>query len=272
MPTLRETQLALAAALFDGDASVAAAIDGHGIAPLQRLAIYRKQVRGTFVRSLRLVYPTPAAILGDTAFDAIATSFMALHPSRSGDLHEIGTGFAEYLASGTHGAIDSHARLGIDAAVLADLARLDHARHHALGADDARPFDLARLATVAATELADSRLALHPSVGLLEVTSPTFALWRSCSCSTDERQSHSRGAARDSRARVLVHRVEPGASGEAHVVNARLIARASALFIEALPRTTLGEALDAAMSQDPRFDLAAELRRWIAATVIVDPG
>lgn len=259
MPSLRDTQVAFAAALFDGDASIAGAVRENGIDALQRLAIYRNQVQGTFERGLQLAHPTVAAVLGDDAFTALARSFMAKHPSRSGDLHDLGSNLAEYLASGADAAARVDAAVPVDAATLADLARLDRARHRALVADDAPLFDAAKLAAITPSELGNARLALHPSTTIVHVAHASFAQW----CE----RPNSRGGTVE--CAVLIHRMERDAEGSRHSVHAREITPATAAFIATLERATLGDAFDAAKALDDSFDLGHALRRWVAAQVIV---
>ena len=98
MLSLPELQARFAATLFDDTAaSPPAWIRAAGIAPELRLGIYRNNLEAGFANTLALEFPVIQRLVGEDYFRQLALSFLARHPSRSGDLHHIGAPFADFL-------------------------------------------------------------------------------------------------------------------------------------------------------------------------------
>ena len=164
MPSLHELQRAFARAMVsEHDAAAYGAIDGDGVAPAERLRIYRNTFRSTLTRTLRMVYPAVDRLVGTDFFDRAAEAFVAAHPPESGDLNEYGEGFADFLA-------------GLPPAVsvpyLADVARFEWALNVAANVADAPVLDANELASLDSEQHASLRFAPHPSVSLLALAYP----------------------------------------------------------------------------------------------------
>jgi hypothetical protein len=107
--------------------------------------------------------------VGDEPFAALARSYRAEHPSRSGDLHWVGENFSSWLAP--QAAADGRAWL-------ADLARLEWACEEAMVAARLPPLAPADLARVAPEALAEVGFALQPCVRTVSSPFPVWSAWR----------------------------------------------------------------------------------------------
>ncbi len=140
-----------------------------GLAPARRLQVYRNNARAMFAGALERTYPVLRRQVGEQQFAALAQSYRAEHPSRSGDLHWVGEHFASWLAP--QAAADGRAWL-------AELARLEWACEEAMVAARLPPLAPAELARVAPETLGEVGLVLQPCVRTVSSPFPVWSAWR----------------------------------------------------------------------------------------------
>jgi hypothetical protein len=169
VPALPELQREFAAGLRDGAHATAAWACDDGIAAAARLQLYRNNSRALFRQSLELTYPVVRRRVGDEFFRQLADAFRREHPSRAGDLHEVGRPWPGFLAAQL---ADS------PYAWLAELAALEWACADAAVAADGEPVAAVALAAVPAEAVADERFVTVPSLRLVAATVPVLAVWR----------------------------------------------------------------------------------------------
>ncbi len=170
MPTLLESQRALASALRTGDCGAAAEWIAPGrVSADAAIAIYRNTFLSGAVKALKLSHPAVERLTGAEFFESAAGVFAAASPPVSGCLDDYGAEFAGFLSA--------YEPLR-DLPYIGDAARLDWAANLALHADDAQVLDGAALA--AAGAIAPERLVLvpHPSLSLLRLVYPADVIWR----------------------------------------------------------------------------------------------
>jgi len=242
--SLPELQARFAATLF-GDTTVppTAWIKAAGIAPELRLGIYRNNLQEGFAKTLALEFPVIERLVGEDYFRQLALSFLARHPSRSGDLHHIGAPFAAFLREQFAGTAYQY---------FADVAALEWAWQECLVAEDDEALDPNVLQAVPPHGYPRLHFALRRAARLLESEFPIARIW----------EVNQRG---DTVSEVvdlaggpefmLVHRVTGGAR------ITRLSAGEFALLSSLAKAEPLEAALDAAAVREPHFDLAAALRR-----------
>lgn len=145
------------------------AIAGHGLEPAARLRIYRNSCEAILTDALRTAYPAVLALVGEAFFAQTAHACLHAHPSRSGNLQQLGETFADYLASLP--TIET-------VPYLPDVARLEWLRQQSALAADA--VTLPSDAFTEARAEADGRLCvtLHPSVRLFDSPYPVLTIWR----------------------------------------------------------------------------------------------
>jgi hypothetical protein len=171
MPALRELQTGFAAALFDREAAarIAPAVRARGIAAERRLQVYRNNLFASLAEVLAAVYPVTRLLVGETYFEQAARSYIATHPSRSGDVHHYGRRFAAYL-----GGCPGSDTLPY----LPDVARLEWGYHRAFHAEQHPPLDPDGLRAVPPEDYPRLRLILQPSTRLLASHYPVLRIWQ----------------------------------------------------------------------------------------------
>lgn len=234
-------QAGFAAALLDPTAPCPAGLAAAGADAAARFAVHRNNVVGSLVDVVAATFPVTLALVGRDFFRALARRFVVAAPPRSPVLADYGAGFADFVES------FEPAR---SVPYLADVARLEWLRLHALHAADAEPLDRARLAQALGDpeSLAAARLDLHPSLAVLVSPYAVFSLWA----------AH-QGV-------IALAEVDPYLGERVLVVRDALEVRVIALAPGAdvlLAALAAGAAFGAAAAQaiavDPAFDLAAIL-------------
>ena len=161
MASLRELQVSFAAALRDESAPCA-------VLPRENLSIYRNNAAIGFRTALSLSFPVLRRRVGEDYFRQLATQYRQHRPSRSGDLHWVGQGFATFLAEHLQGS---------EYAWLADLARLEWAREQAAIAVTHASISVDALARFAPEQLEHLVFSLQPSLRLQASDFPIFTIW-----------------------------------------------------------------------------------------------
>ncbi len=169
MPSLRELQHAVRSSLLEeADGGANPWIVGGGIAPDQRLGIYRSTLIGSLAAALRLSFPAVHRLVGADFFEGAARSFAREQPPRCADLNAYGADFADFLQR-----FEPAAAL----AYLPDVARLEWAVNRALHAPGATMLDLQELAAVAPADQQRVCFTAHPSISTLRSNFPVDAIW-----------------------------------------------------------------------------------------------
>ena len=161
MASLRELQNSFAAALRDPSANCA-------VVPPGNLSIYRNNSIFAHQHALELTFPVLRRRVGDDYFQQLAANYRDRFPSRSGDLHWLGSEFAAFLAIHLQGS---------EYAWLSDLARLEWARHQAAVAVAFPSVGAELLGRFAPEQLEHLVFALQPSLQLLASDFPIFSVW-----------------------------------------------------------------------------------------------
>jgi len=159
--SLRELQASFAGALRDPARTCA-------VLPPANLAVYRNNASFTFRETLARTFPVVHRRVGEDYFRQLAVAYRARHPSRSGDLHDFGREFAEFLAE--------HLESG-EYAWLADLARLEWLRAESSVDELAPAVGAEVLSGYAPADLERLRFMLQPSVRLHSSSYPVFSVW-----------------------------------------------------------------------------------------------
>lgn len=169
MQTLRELQLAFARDIFKGGAERAGCcILPAGLGSARRLQVYRNNMYASLSAALKAVYPVVHRLVGDSFFTHAAKRYVARYPSTSGNLHDFGDRFADFLA-----AFEPAQSLPY----LPDVARLEWAYHRVFHAADAEPLDPMALAGVPEDRYEDLQFKLNPASTLLASEYPILRIW-----------------------------------------------------------------------------------------------
>lgn len=246
MPPLRELQQHLVAHLFEeGAADITPWVCADGLAPVSRLGIYRNNLHEGFIGTLALEFPVVQRLVGEDYFRQLARTFLKCHPSRSGDLHQVGAPFASFLRAQF---ADSAYRY------LADVAALEWACQECLVAEESEALDPSTLREAPLEHYGNLRFSLRSACRLLDSPFPILRIWEANRPESAASELISLDSARDlllvcrTTGRLRLHRLEPG--------HYRLLASFAAGL-------SLDEALAASLACEPRFDLGLALRRSI---------
>lgn len=148
---------------------IAPRIRSDGIAPQDRIRIYRNNSQAAFLSTLSAAYPVIARLGGEDWFRQVGLRFQSHYPSRCGDLQYAGESFAAFLDSELSGTEHHY---------FADVARLEWAYQQVLTAAEGPTLDPTELGAVADEDY--DRLLFKPraTVRLVESAYPILSIWR----------------------------------------------------------------------------------------------
>jgi hypothetical protein len=246
---LAEMQSAMRRAILDGEeAALLPAIEGRGLPPERRLAVYRNNTFGSLVGVLAAAYPALERLLGEGNFRLLARAYIKAHPPRRPQLLSYGGELADFLRAFEHTRND---------VFFSDLARLEWARNESLFAADAPILTAQGLQGVAVDSLGSLRLPLHPATRLVSSDYAIARLW--------EAEALGPGVAHGAQS-VLVTR-----SGDGAVLH-RETSEGDAALVEAFAAGhTLDEAAAAAFAAEPDFDLQTALADHLSRATFAQP-
>jgi hypothetical protein len=234
------TQNNFAAALNDTSLPVPYGVTAwNSAAPARRFGVYRSNVSASLRGALASRFPAVEAIVGPEFFAAMAQAFIEAHPPHSPLLLNYGDNFPDF--------VDDFEPAN-ELTYLPDVLRLEAARSRAYHAADQAPLDPGCLASVAPDALANLRLAPHPSFSIIRSIHPVVTIWAMNAGEAelrpiDDWQGEDALVLRP-QMHVEVHRLPPG----------------GASFLLALAQgASLGDAVDAAMTEAEAFDITANL-------------
>lgn len=134
----------------------------------RRLNIYANNIRHSLTDALKAVYKVTHQLVGEEYFNCIAKQFIPLYPSRSGNLHDFGREFPDYLQQLTN--------LN-DVYYLPYVARLEWAYHIAFHAQEASGLDIQQLQVIPASQIDFILFQLNPSVSLIHSPCKILPIW-----------------------------------------------------------------------------------------------
>ena len=238
-------------ALLDADQPIPCGITAHNAAvPARRFAVYRNNVVVGLTKALKHRFPAVEKIVGEEFFAAMARVFVIERPPRSPRLATYGDEFAAFIR-----AFEPARELPY----LADVARLEAARTFSYHAADAVPTDASRLAALDPCDAAGIRIKPHPSIGIIRSPYPIVTIW---AMNSGERELAPIENWRGEDALVARPYLE---------VEVRALPPGGAAFLLALAGDRpLGEAAEAALADDPDFDLAGNLAGLIGSGLVQD--
>jgi hypothetical protein len=248
MRSLSELQHALRDTLLGGDATAASdAVQGDGVRPSARLALYRHHVFTTLTDALATTFPVVCRLVDPRFFAYAADRYIREHPPAGACLFEYGADFAGFLA-----AFPATQHLPY----LPDVARLEWALNRAYHADDAEPIDPEQLRAIAPVAMPRLVLHVHPSISLLHSAWPVDRIWRTNQPAPERQPAEMERTTVDldgDPVHLEIRRVEDDA------VMRRLDPGVHGFRAALAAGQTLAGATDVALAVDPSFDLVDAL-------------
>lgn len=236
------TQTAFAHALLSAELPCPTGLTTwNGSDPTLRFAVYRNNVMVSLIDALADTYPVVQTLVGDEFFRAMAREFAQNNPPRSAVMAYYGHNFADFIATFPP---------AVSVPYLADVARLEMARvmaYHAADVVAIQP-QVLQAALADPQQLLSLQLVLHPSVHIIQSGFAIFSVW----------------AAHQGAQSALA--VDPDVAQAALVYRDGLdvgiveLAAGCGTFVRTLLiGQTLADAVHAASSLDPEFDLTHAL-------------
>lgn len=170
MSSLRNLQQRFADSLMDAETATAEAdVRVCGMAPAARLRVYRNNVYASLSSALAAGYPVVERLVGSDFFRFIARRYVREYPSVSGNLHDYGDLFADFLAvtPGCEGL-----------PYLPDVACLEWACQAVYHSAEPPRVDLAALTELPRDRYSEVRFRLHPASRLLTTKYPALRIWQ----------------------------------------------------------------------------------------------
>jgi hypothetical protein len=245
MPALHELQDGFAAAIFDkGENAFACHVRGR-FSGDRLLQIYRNNSFASLTAALEAVYPVVTRLVGEGFFRYTSNEYIHAHPSRSGNLHDFGAHFADFLETFAPASTLPY---------LPDVARLEWAWHCVFHAAEHAPLTLAELAAVSPDDHARLVFALHPATRLLRSDYPLMHIWHANQPGAEEERIDLDEGGN----RVLVFR-------RGLDIEFKLLGEGEFHLLSAFAKgQRFGDACAAALGADPGTELAAVLQQHVA--------
>lgn len=253
MPGLPELQADFCANIFDRSNSdhIVDSIRANGLPPERRVQVYRNNVYTSLTEALRAVHPVVHKLVGDGFFGYTASEFITRYPSTSGDLHDFGNKFHEFLAEFAPAQSLPY---------LPDVALLEWYYHEAYHAAEHDPLELSRLAKVPPDRFVDLKLQLHPAARLLRSEFPVLKIWQ---VNQDDHTGDQSVDLDEGGDYLLIMR--PAFEIEFHRLD-----RGDYMLLEALARgDVLSAAVDSVLTVEPAFELQKALTRFAQTQTLV---
>lgn len=241
--SLQNLQVEFADSIFDG-----APIDG--VHPVDNFAIYRNNVISNLSNVLTEVYPLIEKLLGSDFFQLTIKEYIHRYPSCSGNLHDYGEYFSDFLAE--------YQPLK-DLPYLAEVAQFEWFCQQLFFAANPAAFDVSFLENVSEEQYPHLHFQLHPASRVHKFHYPILRIIELCDGDIDEDIHMNEGSVY----LLLIRR-------ELDVLYLPLTI-GEFTFLSALQENqSLAVAADAALEADPNFDLEEALPRFITDITIVD--
>jgi len=249
-PTLRELQLDFAAGIFEDQPAVHAYIHDGRYSAARLLRVYRHNSTTSLTAALAAVFPVVRRLVGEGFFDYAADRHWRTHPPRSGNIHDFGNSFPDFL---------ERFEPARDLVYLPDVARLEWAWHRAFHSPDPGTLELESLTDIEPSRYGELRFRVHPSAALLQSPWPVQHIWEAHQGSGEPEPVDLQSGAEQMLVirrglEVAVERLAPG----------------EYVFLSALTEAQpFAAACEMALARQPDIDLAALLQRHVCQATLV---
>jgi len=247
MLRLREQQFELATALMGDATGILGQVANNSRVPaMAAISVYRNNLKQGFGNALALTFPVLVRLVGEPYFRQLADQFRRRHPSRSGNLSNIGSLMPEFLRESFEHT-EYH--------YFADIARLEWLVYEVQCAAEAPWLSVDAFKAMTPAECSRLRFRMHPAARMMKSVYPILRIWQSNQPGADP-VAIDLGSGGDL---LIISRTKAGT--RLHSLEAALYELAFALAAGA----SLGDGYDAAAKAAGTFDLAQALHRLLCA-------
>lgn len=210
-----------------------------------RIAIYRNGLEAIWSQTLANAYPVMQKLVGADFFDLLSRDYGQQFPSLSGDLHDFGGDFPQFL---------KQSKTLTDYPYFSAVAELEWQIHRAYYAADAHCLGLAEFLSTVGDAAQESQLVFHSAATLHMSPWASAAVWRA----HQSEEVAMLEVPLDTASFAAISRRE-------WQVELQFISEASYCALITLQEgKDLAQALEKAMSIDASFDVAGELQTWFS--------
>lgn len=244
--SIQNLQAELAEAILDLDQNT------DLIAPNKNLSIYKNNIHATLIQTLKSIYPLIVKLVGSDFFLVAAKEYIKQYPSRSGNLHDYGEYFSDFV---TH--YDPVKNL----IYLSEVAEFEWICHQLFFAADHASFDINELEKLSPEEYDHIRFILHPASQLKKFHFPILRIIELCQGEIDDTIDIGEGSVN---LLIIRRKLE---------ISLVTLTNAEFSFLTAVQDgLSLAEALEITLKIDADFKLDEKLPGWIEDKTIVDIG
>lgn len=218
--------------------------------PLENIEIYHNNVIVTLLKTLKNAYPMIEKIVGEDFFLAAAREYTRRYPSRSGNLHDYGEYFSDFLTEYPP---------ALPLIYLPEVANVEWAIHTLQFAAEHAPLNSHQLDDLNPSQYDAFTLILHPATKLVKCHYPIFDIMKLCEGKLDRNIDLTAGGVN-----LLITR-------PVYEIQYASIEEDAFIFLSCLQHhTSITDALDQALAVNPAFDLSHHLNEWVNAQLIVE--
>ena len=222
-------------------------VNPDGAPSSTRFDVYRNNVASSLTEALITAFPVICKLVGDRFFRAMAGVYLRTHPPKSPVMMFYGADMPAFLTG-----FEPVQKLPY----LPDVARLELALRHSYHAADVPPLTPETFAQIPADQLMLSRVSFAPPVHLIRSRWPVHGIWRA-NMQDGTPKPQDRGE------NVLITRPE------FDPILSTLAPGGGTFVAHLMEGARFGDALEAATSQVPDFNLTATLGLLMAGGAIV---
>jgi len=223
-----------------------------GAPSTKRFSVYRNNIAVSLVDALAANFPVISALIGQTAFAALARAYIAGHLPKTPLLMDYGDGFPDFISG-----FKPLANLEF----LQDVARLELAWNTAYNAADLPVAGIEALSAIDPEALSHTMFIFHPATGLVRSAHPVASIWFAHQgCDTN---AALKALPRHGEDAIVTRPIAD--------VEIRCLPDGAATFVEGLMAgDTLEKAAETAADAHPAFDVATAIGGLFESGAVLD--
>ena len=227
------------------------AILDNGLDAQRRINIYQNNLFISLTNALLAVYPVINKLVGEEFFSFATKEYIKRYPSQSGNLHNFGEYFSEFLGNFSPAE---------ELIYLPDIANLEWAYHLAFHASDEHGIDIDALTKLSDTQLSNIKFKLNNSAFLIESEFPILKIWQA----NQESDTGNNVSLDEGRVKIIVNR-------NLFDIEFTTLRDGEYAFLQSLSNDqSFTLACDSAVRVEQNINLSECLHRFISSNIIVD--